>query len=126
GDVAARAALPVPGVERGAEPARPPAQGMDGAGFALPGEVEGDQLEQVAYVAVVDRQAPVHPGFAEAKSGIAQDPALGAAAGEADRHRLQALRGCAERSRAAVAADDRERTGADEGSKQPVQQSHGS
>src|SRR3954451_3129440 len=73
GHVAARAALPVPIVDQRAEPARTPAQGM-GRAVLLPGEVERDQLEQVAYVAALDREAAVHIGLAEAQGGIAQDP----------------------------------------------------
>ena len=123
GDVAARAALPVPVVEQGAEPARPPAQGVSRA-VLLPCQVERDELEQVAYVAILDRQAAVHEGLAEAERRVAQDASFGAAAREADRHRLQALARRSERALPPVAADDRQRTGADQGNEQPVQQSH--
>ena len=123
GDVAARAALPVPIVEQGAEPARAPAQGVNRA-VLLPCQVERDELEQVANLAILDRQAAVHEGLAEAERRVAQDASFGAAAREADRHRLQALARRSERALPPVAADDRQRTGADQGNEQPVQQSH--
>src|SRR5436853_211765 len=80
---AARRPLPVPRVPGGRDAQRPP-QGDADRILLFPADVPADEVEQRAYVALLDRQPPGHVRLAEAERRVAADRPLGAAVGEAD------------------------------------------